>query len=500
MVSNKKQIVMGYHHLANKIGERILNSGGNAFDAFVATTFAEFILGEGVTSLAGPLSALLYDSKSRKCYYLDAGFNTPIRNNKKDKTGARVPGAPAGLEAISKKFGKLSFEEVIKPAIQLARKGFKLNDWYSHAILFNKKKLKESKYGKQKFFKNGKPLFKGQILKFPEVAKVLESLAKNGSKYIYEGEWSKKAIKVVQENGGALTSEDFKKYEVNWRNPLKTIYKEYNIYFPSGRTFGGLASILALKTLENIDITSFGNHYSNNANALELMMRINNETEKFVNNLTLKELDNFSFIQNSINKMAKEIWQKVKKEFKFDSESIKGNHSYQISIVDKEGNAITGTNSIQSILPWGEGIFVDGIPLSASGKITHFATNPGERELSALSMHIGIKNKKVSFASGAFASSLIPAEFQFLVNIIDYNLPVKKVISLPRFGTMSFNVENERYLERGIWLDKQIKKSIIKVLNERSFKFNQEGWVDTGLGSVILVKPNGSVEGSITPG
>ncbi|MBS3066755.1 gamma-glutamyltransferase [Candidatus Pacearchaeota archaeon] len=495
--TSKKQIVVGYHPIANRIGEKILNSGGNAFDAFVATTAAECVLGEGVTSLAGPLGALLYGSKSKKCYYLDAGFNTPLNIGKKDKIGARVPGAPAGLEAISKKFGKLPFHKVLEPAIQLARNGFKLNNLYADLIFFNKEKLKKSQYGKQKFFQNNKPLAKGKILKFPEVAVVLESLAKKGSKYMYEGEWAKKVVKEVQKKGGILTMKDFSQYEIKWRNPIKINYRDYKIYSTSGRTFGGLAVCLALKALENLDISSFKNHYSNDATALEILIRINNEAEKVVNNFKPKELDNNFLIQKLINKKAHEILEKVQKEIKINK-SVHGNHSYQVSIIDKEGNAITGTNSIQS-LPWGEGIFVEGIPLTASGIVTPFSTNSGERELSALSMHMGMKSSKVAFISGAFGSSLIPAEFQFLVNIIDYKLSAKKATTLPRFGTTAWEMKNKKYIQKGIWLDTRIKKSIINTLNKRGLKFEQEGWVDTGFGSIILVKPDGSVEGSIAP-
>lgn len=498
-VNSKKQAVVGYHPLANRIGEKILNSGGNAFDAFIATTAAEFVLGEGVTSLAGPLGALLYDSKSKKCYYLDAGFNTPFNSkDKKDIIGARVPGAPAGLEAISKRFGKLPFNKVLEPAIKLALKGFKLNSLYTDLISLNQEKLKKSQYGKQKFFHNNKPLAKGDVLRLPEVAKVIESLSKEGSEYMYRGEWAKKVVKAVRKKGGLLTIKDFEKYEIIWREPLSVDYHGYKIYLPSGRTFGGLTTILALKALENINITSLDDHYSNNANVLEILIRINNEAEKIVDSFDLKDLDNLLFIQNYINKKAKEIWKKIKKETKFNYKSAHGNHSYQVSIIDKKGNTITGTNSIQS-LPWGEGIFVEGIPLTASGKVTPFSTNPGERELSALSMHIGMKDSKVSFASGAFSSSLIPAEFQFLVNIIDYELPTNKVTTMPRFGTVSVDIENQKYTERGIWLDTRIKKDIINILNKRGFKFDQEGWIDTGLGSVVIVKLNSSVEGSIAP-
>lgn len=289
MVSIKKQIVVGYHPIANRIGEKILNSGGNAFDAFVATTFVEFVSGEGATSLAGPLGALLYNSKSKKVHYLDAGFNTPISHKKrKDKTGARVPGAPAGLEEISKKFGKLPFEAVIKPAIKLAHRGFKLNSLYADLISINKAKLKKTEYGRKNFFQNSKPLAKGDVLKVSEVAKVLESLAKEGSKYMYEGEWAKKMIKINNDNGGILTSKDFENYQVFWKKPMKVNYKGYDIYTNFGRTFGGISSIMALKTLENFDIKTFSRHYVENTDALELFLKISNEADRIIENYSLE--------------------------------------------------------------------------------------------------------------------------------------------------------------------------------------------------------------------
>ena len=110
-----------------------------------------------------------------------------------------------------------------------------------------------------------------------------------------------------------------------------------------------------------------------------------------------------------------------------------------------------------------------------------------------------MKNSKFSFVTGAFSSSLIPAEFQFLVNIIDYKLSAKKATTLPRFGMMSFDIENDKYSNQGIWLNKRIKKSIVNILNKKGFKFNQEGWVDTGLGAVAIVKTIREVEGTIAP-
>lgn len=134
--SSNNYAVVSYHPQATAIGDDIIKTGGNAFDAFVAITAAQYVLSEGVTSLGGPLGALLYDAKSKKVIYMDAGFNTPLDTRKKFDpahsfatagAAALVPGAPAGLEAISKKYGRLSFAVVLQPAINLARNGFVAN-------------------------------------------------------------------------------------------------------------------------------------------------------------------------------------------------------------------------------------------------------------------------------------------------------------------------------------------------------------------------------------
>lgn len=492
-----RNCVVAYHSTVKEIGEDILENGGNAFDAFVASTVAECVMGEGITSLAGPLGALLYESDSGQCHFLDAGFNTPLENEGNDNTGARVPGTPAGLEEISRKFGKFSLSEVLRPAIKLAKNGFKLNSLYSKLISFNQDKLKRDNYAISKFFRDGDPLEEGEVLTFPEVAKLLEEISNKGSRYIYRGGWAKSAVNSIQKNRGVLTLKDFENYKAEWRNPLRVNFGNCKVFSCSGSFFGGLSSLLSLKSVKKTGILSLDNHYSKSSQEIESMIRINEESEKIVESVSPEYLEDSQYVNYLISEKPKEIIGNLSKNSSLKKDGFKGNHSYQISIMDNEGNAVTGTNSIQSE-PFGEGIFVEGIPLSSSGKITPFSTKPGERELSSLSMHIGIHNNSVSFVSGAFSSSLIPAEFQFLTNVLCYGFSAKKSTSLPRFGTRSFNIKNKNE-DRGIWLDKSISKEVVDELKNRGFSFDREGWVDTGLGSVITVDSEGNVEGSTAP-
>jgi gamma-glutamyltranspeptidase/glutathione hydrolase len=500
------ETVVTYHPIATQIGYDILKNGGNAFDAFIAATAAQYVLGEGVTSLGGPLGALLYDAKSKKTIYLDAGFNDPLDPrhkwdpaNPQPGSAALVPGAVAGLEAISERYGKFSFSRVLKPAIKLAKKGFPLNKLYAHLLTSEfGNMLKKTAYGSKTYFKDGKPLNEGDLLKLPEVAEFLQKVADHGSAYVYRGAWAKKCIEAINTSGGHITPADFSSYKVIWGEPWHVSYRGYEVYSPSGRTNGGINTLLALKVLEHTDITKYGAHYSTSADALEVMTRVQTEVaaEPWLYDQT--KLDDTAFVSSVLTSgYADKIWERVQQKLASTTTPSEGTHSYHVVVMDSEGNAITGTNTIES-LPWGKGLFVDGIPLTDDSITPSFSTKPGERRRSPLSMQIGIKNDKVQFASGAFSASLIPAAFQFVVNIVDYKLSAKAVVSLPRIGDQAWDIQTQKLLG-ALWLDYRIDKTIVNTLASRGLKFIQEGYLDTGLGSVGVRHEDGTVDGAFAP-
>lgn len=451
----QNEAVVSYHPMATAIGKQILDEGGNAFDAFVATTMAQYVLAEGVTSLGGPLGALLYDAKSKRVYFLDAGFNSPVDptglfdpKNAKKTAGAitLVPGAPAGLEAISKRFGKLPFSTVIKPAIDLARDGFVINNLMASESSSYREILERTPYGSKTYLRDGLPLREGERIKLPEVAVTLENLARRGSSYMYTGDWAANAVRIVQAAGSKLTLQDFARYKAEWREPLSIEYRGYKIYSPSGKTYHGLTTLLALRALSRTPLSESG-HFMQNPDALEKVVSVQNWAESFTNLYAFlnhgEKLEDQAAIESEIEPKAKEIWENVERHLDPGEKLENGSHSYHVVVIDREGNAITGTNTIES-LPWGQGIFVDGIPLTDSGKLP-FNTLPGQRNLEPLSMHIGMKDSRVAFAAGAFGASLAAAELQFILNAIEYNLPAEETMSLPRFGIEGVDLSSDKF-------------------------------------------------------
>ena len=517
-------MVVTFHPLATQVGVQILDQGGNAFDAFIGATFAEYVVNEGGTSLAGSLGALVYDAKSGETQYLDGEFNSvsdpsgswnPSRPwSAEDGEAGKavlVPGAIASLEAMSKRYGRLRFQEVLQPAIALARDGFKVQGFYRAALLAGADFLRRTDYGSRTFFPNGHVLSSGEVLRQPELAGFLEQIARQGASYMYRGAWAAECVKAVKARGGRMTVEDLARYEPAWHETRTAAYRGYEVHSPSGRDFGGLWGLVALKTLEHTNIARLG-HYSTSAAALEVMVRTARESlaEPWI--FDYRQLDDAALVQSKLTSdYTASIWARVAAKLAREPSAPAGSHSYQIIVVDHEGNAVTGTNTHES-LAWGSGIFVQGVPLNTAGRIP-WRTNPGERQISPFSMNLVLKGKKLVAASGSFSGSILEASFEFLVNLIDYRLPAHEIVNRPRFGTFPYDpaaplirsITERLNANTPNWLDPRVDSKIVQTLAMRGLYFEQgyhafpPSWVDTGMGSVVVIHPDGTPEGANTP-
>jgi gamma-glutamyltranspeptidase len=196
---------------------------------------------------------------------------------------------------------------------------------------------------------------------------------------------------------------------------------------------------------------------------------------------------------------TKAIWDRAKNRLPAQPLGTGGPHSYHIIVTDKAGNIAAGTTTIESP-PWGDGVFVEGVPLPVSGMIP-WSTKPGERRLSPFSILFAFRDNQPRFAVGTISNSLVEAAFQLLVNLIDYNLPPAEAVSTPRFGTFPSSEGSESVslqLDRN-WLDPRIGKAMVKKLKDRGIKVTQTGIVDTGLGAVLSIGAQQKNEGVTVP-
>jgi gamma-glutamyltranspeptidase len=505
-IIRRNSIVVAYHPLLRELGHAILDSGGNAFDAFVAVTAAQNVIAEGASSLAGPLGVLIYRVCDGKISYLDADFNTPLHpgqywtaDNAQPGKAILVPGAPAGLEALAMEYGNLEFSKLLKPSIELASNGFPIGKMMATLIAFRAKILKATDYGLNTYFRDGEPLKAGDILRLPETANFLTGLAQQGSAYVYGGDWGRRFLEFVQFKGGLLAGQDLTSYKVKWQEPWITTYRAHQLFSCSGHTYGGLWVLLALKTLEHVPSLQ-GVHYSANARVLEQLVRTARQVWSEPWLLDYKMLDQPDLVYSHLSaEYTKSIWNRVRDRAPAHPMQLNGTHSYQIIVVDRAGNIANGTTTIESA-PWAEGYFVEGIPIPCSGLIP-WNTAPGERRLSPFSIHIVLKDGYPQFSLGAISDSLVEAAFQLLVNLIDYNLLVQDTVSLPRFGTFPHRLNSSQFalkLDRN-WLDPRVSKKSVRALKRRGIRFEQKRTIDTGLGAVVSVRPDGLMHGNTVP-
>ena len=452
------------------------------------------MLAEGASSLAGPLAALVYSRREgdHHVVYLDAGFDTPRDPDQQANASTRlrgkavlVPGAPAGLFALWERYGSMRFAELVEPAIALAENGVPVTNLMASFIRWRKRTLRSTEYGRRTFFEGGKRLRPGQLLRQPELADFLRGYARDGASYVYRGDWAQQFIRAVSAEGGRLTLEDLASYAVQWHQPRVATYRDYVLHASSGASYGGLWVLMALKTLEHASLDP--NHpYWDDAGQLEMMIRIARQVWSEPALLDIEMLQDPDVAQSLLQSThTAHMWERVQSKARAFPMRVGEPHSYQVITQDRHGNVVNGTTTIEAE-PWGDGIFVHGLALSAGGRIP-WGTKPGKRRLTAFTMVLGHQGDELRCALGTISNSLVESAFQLLVQLIDYRLPPLHAVSTPRFGTFP-SAAMPRKLSLRLdcnMCDPRVAAPIARQLKKAGIKIVQRAPTDTGLGALL---------------
>jgi gamma-glutamyltranspeptidase / glutathione hydrolase len=256
--------------LATQVALDILKSGGNAIDAAIAANAALGLMEPTGNGIGGDLFAIVWDAKTQKLYGLNASGRSPyeltpdyFRENGYEKIPSHgplsvsVPGCVDGWFELHKKFGKLSMNEILTPAIDYARNGFPVSELIAHYWRSNSRILQKYPGFEEIFMPGGKAPGKGEIFKNPYLANTLESIAKQGRDVFYKGEMAQKIVDYLRKQGGFFTMKDFEDHTSEWIEPVSTNYRGYDVWElpPNGQ---GIAALQMLNILENFDIDRMG--------------------------------------------------------------------------------------------------------------------------------------------------------------------------------------------------------------------------------------------------
>ncbi len=535
-VSAENGMVVSTSSYASEVGVEILKKGGNAIDAAVAVGFALAVtyptagnLGGGgfmVVHLAdgknttidfrekAPLSA------SKDMYLNEAGDFVP-ELSQQGSTSAGVPGSVAGLIYALDKYGTLSLAEVIRPAIDLARNGWRIEKRDSIYLSDSFPIFIKYPSSKKIFTKNGEPYNTGDLFVQKNLAWTLEQIKEKGNDGFYKGKVAEFLVEQVKSLGGIITFEDLEKYQPVEREPILGNYRGYKIVSMPPPSSGGIALVEMLNILENYDLSEedWGSavylHHIIEAMKYAYADRTYHlGDEDFYpvpkDELTSKEyartiFDRIEFAKN------KAVPSSEIKSFEVSSihESTETTH---YSVYDSDGNAVSVTTTINSA--FGSGIVVEGAGFLLNNEMDDFSGKPGvmnqfgllgteansiqpeKRMLSSMTPTIVLEDEQPYIIIGSpGGSTIITTVLQVLLNCIDFDMNIREAIEAPR-------IHHQWRPDSIFYEQKALNPELRTELIEMGYHFWDEGAESRWLGiaeGILIDNNNGIIYGTSDP-
>jgi len=458
---------------ASEIGIRILKEGGNAIDAACAVGFALAVtsssngnIGGGgfmVTYLAdGTVFTLDYREKAPAAAYrdmfLDDNGDVIKDMSLKTRASSGVPGSVDGLLKAWSKYGSgnISLRELLYPSISLAERGFKLSVYEAQTLNTFKELFSNNEAASKIFIRSDNRDWKsGDRLVQKDLGKTLKRIARYGRNGFYSGITADLIISEMDKGAGYITYEDLRQYESKFREPVAGTFNQYEIISMGPPSSGGTILIEMLNMLELFPLNDF---IWNSSNYIHLLTEVQRRAyadraehlgdADFWNsptNMLLKK----SYAKNRIKDFSPKKASPSKQILPGDPYAFESSETTHYSIIDKYGNAVSVTTTIN--LAYGSGIVVDGAGFFLNNEMDDFSSKPGvpnsfglvgneansiepgKRPLSSMTPTIVLKNKKPFLILGSPGGSrIITSVLQALLNITIHNMSLKEAVSLPR--------------------------------------------------------------------
>ncbi len=469
-IISKHGMVVSSHPQGSRIGVQILQEGGNAVDAAVATGFALAVCYPEAGNIGGGGFMVIRKSdgsadvidfrekaplRASRDMYLTGDSNVIEGLSTETHLAAGVPGSVDGLIKIHSKYGILSFRQVIQPSINLARNGYSVTEEQARSLNGNREYFIKQNKNRPAFVKDTE-WKEGDILKQADLAETLERIRNSGRDGFYSGKTAELLIKETERGNGIITEQDLDDYESVFRKPLTADYKGYRLISVPPPSSGGIILFQLLGMVEPYPINEWGFHSVRAIHLItEAERRVYADRAEFsgdpdfvnvpVNGLLDREyltvrLDNFNESKASLSS-----------EISAGSpEDYISEETTHYSVVDGSGNAVAVTTTLNNI--YGSSIVVDGAGFLLNNEMNDFSIKPGvpnmfgltggvansiepgKRMLSSMTPVIVEKEGKLFLVAGSPGGSTIPTSvFQVIINVIDYNMNVREAVDTGRY-------------------------------------------------------------------
>jgi len=470
---------------ATQAGQAVLKKGGNAFDAAIAVASTLAVTEPYNSGLGGGGFWLIYNAKKNKYSFIDARETAPKqstatmyqKNAKQAINGplsAGIPGEVAGIVYLSKHFAKLSLAEDFQAAINYAKNGFNVTQMYQERATFRFPILRQYRVTKSIFLKDNQVPQLGAIIKQPQLAKTLEKIAKTNGKDFYHGETAKMLVQAVRAGGGIWQLADLRDYQVSIRKPLKARYKDNQIITAPPPSAGGVALLTVIHLLEDSNYFTLNDflkiHYM-----VEFMRNIYFDRYKYLGDpdfvdMPIKQLTSQQHAAKIMTRISETQCTKSTSFSNKLPELKKGQHTTHYSIIDKNGNIVAATLSLN--YPFGSGFVAGKTGILLNDQMDDFAVGinhqnvygllggknnliePGKKPLSSMTPTIVISPDK-TYVMGTPGGSKI-VTMMILATVAAFTGDsAEKIVGFPRYH-MQFYPDVVQY-EKSAFSNKQVK-------------------------------------------
>ncbi|ERK16080.1 MAG: gamma-glutamyltransferase [Pantoea sp.] len=528
-VKAKHGMVASVDATATDVGVEILKQGGNAVDAAVAVGFALAVthpqagnLGGGgfmlLRTASGQTTAIdfreMAPARASRDMFLDKQGNADSKLSLTSHLASGTPGTVAGFALAAHKYGTLPLSTLLAPAIKLARNGIIVNDALADDLAtYGKENLINHDNSRAIFYKaDGQPYQKGDRLVQKNLAHSLQLIAQQGPDAFYKGKIADEIAGEMAQHGGLIGKADLAAYRAVERKPVSGSYRGYQVFSMPPPSSGGIHIIEILNILENFDLAKMG---FGSADAMQVMA----EAEKYAYADRSEYLGDPDFVkvpQQALTSKAyaKSLAQQIDVNKARPSSEIKpgklepyeSNQTTHFSVVDKDGNAVAVTYTLNTY--FGSGIVAGQSGILMNNEMDDFSAKPGtpnvyglvggeanavqpaKRPLSSMSPTIVVKDGKTWLVTGSPGGSrIITTVLQMVVNSIDFGMNVAEATNAPRF--------HHQWLPDQLRVEKGFSPDTLRLLESKG----QHVKVLPAMGSTqsIMIGPDGTRYGASDP-
>ena len=520
-------MVVSIHHLASDAGLTMLQAGGNAVDAAVATGFALAVVYPDAGNLGGG-GFMMLRLANGEAHFLDFREDAPLAasaNMYLDQNGkiipeastvgylsVGVPGTVAGLVEAQRRFGKLPLRQVIAPAIQFADQGYVLSA--EEAAMLHDPLLSRFPESRRIFQRDGNFYRAGEVFRQPELARTLTRIAQDPGSF-YHGALASELAKAIQKHGGLVTRKDLEIYQVKDRKPLTGTYHQYEILAPPPPSSGGIALLEMLNILEGFDLAALGDRTPASMHLIiEAFRRAFYDRTSFLGDPDFASMPTAQLIdkgyaaawRKSINMTAATPSSALARPPGYIT-APESKQTTHYSVLDQAGNAVSVTYTLNN--SFGSGATADGLGILLNDEMDDFTSKigapnmfgliqgeanaiaPRKRPLSSMTPIIVTENHKVRFVIGSPGGPrIITTVANIFLSASDGGLNIQRAVDAPRF--------HQQYLPDEVYVEPGFPPATLDALRAMGYTFKggflgDRRWSD---GECIAVDPKtGLIEG-----